>query len=481
MLELVNLWHAGELHRLWDSVIDGDVTVNMVTLVACVSVLLAALAALLMSASRTVYLLDFAIYKPPDSWKWSKPYAVEMARSLMVKGPDGELETRHQRKQQQMFTDSTVDFQTKVLARSGLGDDTYLPPCMADLANPVPTMAHARWEFEQVCFTAVRDLLNKTGITPRQIKVVIVNCSLFNPTPSLSATIMNHFKMGSDTINYNLSGMGCSASVVAVDMARQMLQLYADTYALVVSTENITQNRYFGNKKSMLIPNTIFRVGGAAMLLTNKRKESRRSKYRLDHVLRTNLASNDAAFNCVYETEDEEGHRGVRLSKDLMAIAGEALKANITTLGPLVLPISEQLLFAANLAARKLFGYKKLKSYMPDFGLAFDHICIHTGGRAVVDAIESQLGLSRDLVEPSRAGLYRFGNISSSSIWYVLAYIESYKGLNKGEKVWQMGFGSGFKCNSAVWRVNRRIKGMHEAWEGFDVDRMWTDLHSMPE
>jgi hypothetical protein len=28
------------------------------------------------------------------SWKWSKPYAVEMARSLMVKGPDGELETR---------------------------------------------------------------------------------------------------------------------------------------------------------------------------------------------------------------------------------------------------------------------------------------------------------------------------------------------------------------------------------------------------
>jgi hypothetical protein len=28
-----------------------------------------------------------------------------------------------------MFTDSTVDFQTKVLARSGLGDDTYLPPC----------------------------------------------------------------------------------------------------------------------------------------------------------------------------------------------------------------------------------------------------------------------------------------------------------------------------------------------------------------
>ena len=45
---------------------------------------------------------------------------------------------------------------------------------------------------------------------------------------------------------------------------------------------------------------------------------------------------------------------GVHLSKDLMAIAGRSLKANITTLGPLVLPFSEQLLFLANLVSRKV-------------------------------------------------------------------------------------------------------------------------------
>ena len=45
--------------------------------------------------------------------------------------------------------------------------------------------------------------------------------------------------------------------------------------------------------------------------------------------MRTNLAANDAAYNCVYECEDEEGKRGVRLSKDLMAIAGEALKVRV--------------------------------------------------------------------------------------------------------------------------------------------------------
>lgn len=136
------------------------------------------------------------------------------------------------------------------------------------------SMSASRTEFEQIAFSAVKDLLNKTGVQPRQIGIIITNSSLFNTTPSLSATIMNHFKMSSKTLNYNLAGMGCSAGVIAVDLARQMLQLYPDSYALVVSTENLTYNWYPGTNKGMLMTNTLFRVGGAAILLSNKRKET---------------------------------------------------------------------------------------------------------------------------------------------------------------------------------------------------------------
>jgi hypothetical protein len=80
---------------------------------------------------------------------------------------------------------------------------------------------------------------------------------------------------------------------------------------------------------------------------------------------------------------------------------GEALKANITTLGPLVLPVSEQLLFAANLVARKVLGFKKLKSYMPDFGLAFDHVCIHTGALAAALTVRVRSGLAGDFDQPN--------------------------------------------------------------------------------
>ena len=42
----------------------------------------------------------------------------------------------------------------------------------------------------------------------------------------------------------------------------------------------------------------------------------------------------------------------MRLSKQIMQIAGDALKRNITNLGPLVLPVSEQLKFFLNVFAR---------------------------------------------------------------------------------------------------------------------------------
>jgi hypothetical protein len=42
-------------------------------------------------------------------------------------------------------------------------------------------------------------------------------------------------------------------------------------------------------------------------------------------VVRTNLAASDAAYGCVFETEDEQGVRGVKLSKELMSVAGKGL------------------------------------------------------------------------------------------------------------------------------------------------------------
>lgn len=45
--------------------------------------------------------------------------------------------------------------------------------------------------------------------------------------------------------------------------------------------------------------------------------------------------------------------------------------------------------------------------------------------------------------------------VSICSVWYELAYIESYQGMQRSSKVWQLAFGSGFKFNSNVMVAHR--------------------------
>ncbi|GAB2217644.1 hypothetical protein Droror1_Dr00000847 [Drosera rotundifolia] len=395
-----------------------------------------------MTRPRNVYLLDFSCYKPDPPRKTSRELFIDRTIKAGI------------------FTEENVQFQKKIIERSGLGQETYFPEKLISLP-PNPCMAEARKEAEMVMFGAIDGVLEKTGVRAKDIGIVVVNCSLFNPTPSLSAMIVNHYKLRGNVESFNLGGMGCSAGLISIDLARKLLEVHPNTYALVVSTENITLNWYWGNDRSMLLSNCLFRMGGAAILLSNKGSDRRRSKYQLVHTVRTHKGADDRSYGCVYQREDDKGKVGVSLSKELMAVAGEALKANITTLGPLVLPVSEQLLFFVTLIARKVLKMK-IKPYIPNFKLAFEHFCIHAGGRAVLDEIEKNLELSDWHMEPSRMTLYRFGNTSSSSLWYELAYTEAKGRIRKGDRTWQIAFGSGFKCNSAVWRALRTINPAKE-------------------
>ncbi|PNX75996.1 3-ketoacyl-CoA synthase 11-like protein, partial [Trifolium pratense] len=193
-------------------------------------------------------------------------------------------------------------------------------------------MDEARKEAEEVMFGAIDEALEKTGVKAKDIGILVVNCSLFNPTPSLSAMIVNHYKLRGNVLSYNLGGMGCSAGVISIDLAKQLLQVHPNSYALVVSMENITLNWYMGNNKSMLVSNCLFRMGGAAILLSNKSADRRRAKYQLVHTVRTHKGADDKSYHCAFQEEDNTKIIGVSLSKDLMAVAGEALKTNITTL-----------------------------------------------------------------------------------------------------------------------------------------------------
>lgn len=181
------------------------------------------------------------------------------------------------------FNDTAIEFQERVLKKSGIGDETYLPkgvfrPGYRNSLND------GRQEVSMVMFGAIKDLLAATKVKPKDIRILIVNCGILNTTPSLSSMIVNHFKLRHDIHSFNLGGMGCAAGITAIDLAKDLLDAYPRTYALVVSTEAVSSTWYSGNDIGMLLPNCFFRMGAAAIMLSNFCLDRWRAKYELKQV-----------------------------------------------------------------------------------------------------------------------------------------------------------------------------------------------------
>lgn len=91
----------------------------------------------LSTKEKTVYLLDFSTFEPPESWKCTSEQIMEMLKA------------------QGCFTEESLKFQERMLAQSGVGPATAWPPgiikCLRGEPRDSSTEA-ARHESE-VCST----------------------------------------------------------------------------------------------------------------------------------------------------------------------------------------------------------------------------------------------------------------------------------------------------------------------------------------
>lgn len=530
-----------------------------------------------------IYIRDFEVLRPDDSCMISTEDMLRLART-----------TYH-------YSSKPLTFMRKVSINSGLGDRTYMPLSIRDKEI---TLEAAREEAQYVMFNTVDSLLRKTGVSPADVGIVVTNCSLFCPTPSLSAMLVNRFGFPEDVRTFSLGGMGCSASIIGLDMIKGLLseQPYhrrghgerrqknekhapsqpapaptasgagyrlpqgdlparsagpqnplspnKPNYALLVSFENMTLNFYDGFNRSMLMPNILFRLGCAAVLLTADPTDA---KYRLRSLVRTHIGDQDDAYRCIYQTEDDVGKRGVYIGKDVPKCAGRAMTQNVNVLFRDVLCLREKLGFAKSMLKykRDMRAYKKAMARVgegdaagdaardggsragskagtadgvavrrdqvaqgaqgaqaapsaqsapasaapgaasglpekprppvPSITRSIQHMCFHTGGRAVIDELQKLFALEEAQVAASRATLYRYGNTSSSSVWYELAYHESTGAVKPGDNVWQIAFGSGFKCNSAVWQATPNIRRLKPtAFDAKDPNFTWEKAKRAP-
>ena len=185
---------------------------------ALASALAAALALALLAAKAgrvspifpaKAWILDHAAWRPPADWFLSGEAWVAAVRASGY------------------FSEDAAVLMEKVLSNSGLGKVTAFSPGILRMRTPGyrPTFADCLSETERILFDVTADVLSKSGTRPDQVDVVITSCSCFAPTPSMAAMIVNKFKMRKDVLTYSMAGLGCSSSLVCVDLAKHLLKV----------------------------------------------------------------------------------------------------------------------------------------------------------------------------------------------------------------------------------------------------------------
>lgn len=407
------------------------------------------------------YILNYQCYKPSDERKLGSVQCGKIIGNNESIGLD------------------ECKFFLKAVVNSGIGEETYAPRNFIEGRTVNPTLEDGVEEMEEFCNDSITKLLNKSGISPSEIDILVVNVSLFSSVPSLTSRIINHYKMREDIKAYNLSGMGCSASLISLDVIQNIFKSEKNKYALLLTSESLSTNWYSGINRSMILANCLFRTGGCAILLTNKRSLKHKAILKLKCLVRTHHGARDDAHNCCSQKEDEQGKLGFYLAKDLPKAATRAFTDNLRVLSPKILPARELLRYMLMSLIKKVIKYFAPKSAARWFGTSskspvnfktgVDHFVLHTGGKAVIDGIGMSLDLNDYDLEPARMSLHRFGNTSASSLWYVLGYMEAKKRLKKGERVLMISLGAGFKCNSCYWEV------MRDVVVGDDRNNVWDD------
>lgn len=413
-----------------------------------------------------MHLIDFYNFKPPADLEVDR----DEHHAIRVNAAKTSLEFRRNA----FNTDSVdealdlLDFCYKIISRSGLSaHGTYLPKAIHPKYNavePKTDMENAMVEAQMVVCGAVEGLLAKQGLRAQDVDVIVTTCSIFCPTPSLASMVVNHFGMRPDVQSYHLGGMGCSNGVVAVNLIQDLLNSRKNVNAVLLTTEITTPAYYKGKDKHRQVTNMIFRTGASAVLFSNKPRMVKKAKYVLDTNYRVHLASRDPAYRCIWYGPDADGNNGVYLGKDVVAEASRALSMAMFKVAPTVLNYGQIARYALTEARRLALGKARVPAYKPNFTECLEHFLIHAGGAKVLDGIGKELQLDEHALEPSRMVLHDYGNVSSSTTWYTLGYVESVRGAKKGDRLLQIGVGSGIKCGVNVWRAVRDVHDVQDAW-----------------
>ncbi len=240
--------------------------------------------------------------------------------------------------------------------------------------------------------------------------LIVASCTGFM-APGLDQVIVERAGLDPGVERTVVGFMGCYAAVNSLRLAHHLVRSEPDARVLVVNLELCTLHFNETQDLERLLSALLFGDGCSATLVTGDRAGLALTDFR--------AAALPASGDLITWKIGDQGFD--------MHLSGEV-------------PQRIQAAMRAEAARNDAGGL--LRGQRPE---DFDLFAIHAGGRTILDAVESGLGLGTGALQWSRSVLRDFGNMSSATLMFVLQRILASGAPGKGLA---MAFGPGLAAES---------------------------------
>lgn len=249
--------------------------------------------------------------------------------------------------------------------------------------------------------------------------LVVVSCTGMY-APGLDIDLVKALGLKSTIERTCINFMGCYAAFNALKLANSFCDQSSDAKVLVVCTELCSIHFQRENTEDNLLANSLFADGSAALLVEGNPRKGINLK--------------PISFFCEIATQGEHdmawtvGDLGFEMR--LSSYVPDVIKSGIKKLTSSLLEKISQ-------------GFS-----------AISYFAIHPGGKKILEAIESELNLTKTQNKFAYEVLKNFGNMSSPTVLFVLNEVaKSLQEADHGKKILSFAFGPGLTMESMVLEI----------------------------
>lgn len=264
------------------------------------------------------------------------------------------------------------------------------------------------------CLSRLPDI-DKKSLT----HLIVVSCTGMY-APGLDIDLVRSLGLSPNIQRLCINFMGCYAAFNGLKLADTFCETTPNARVLVVCTELCSIHFQKENNADNMLANALFADGSAALLV--------------EAAPRPGLNLKPERFYCALIPEGENdmawtvGDLGFEMK--LSSYVPDVIRSGIGKLTSSLLQSSSQTLSDVS------------------------YFAIHPGGKRILEAIEEELGLTREQNRAAYEVLRNFGNMSSPTVLFVLAEIcRGLNGVDGNRKILSFAFGPGITLESMLLSI----------------------------